>query len=148
MMAMTGPFPCLTLQTMTKKQQYTIRELEWEDIEEEYYVAVGIKPHVEYRVFSQDPKNALVPGTNWFWGFVEGAIYPCDSIEDGKAKAQEHYNKLMEQGLEPIEDNSEHLKAESMMTSIKNDEEDEGPKADEDHGCKFCSHLSVCVCEY
>ena len=83
---------------MTKKQYYTIRELEWEKRGRDQWIAQI--PYGYYGV-----SEGLLHSCRW-WLVIGDCPYPmkeADSLEDTKAKAQEHWNNLLEQVLEKQE---------------------------------------------
>lgn len=78
-------------ETMTT---YTIKPLEWIDFDKKTF-------------FSAD----TLTGSYWVneheWGWIEGDYYsdlfPCTSIEDGRAQAEAHWQKRLSKVLVPVE---------------------------------------------
>jgi len=81
------------------KQKFTINKLNWEEvIEGEYYAADT--PWGDYEIRDFTPWGGAIERGQLNWGFKHREIADCDSVEDGKRQAEEHYKKYITESTE------------------------------------------------
>lgn len=95
------------------EQLYRIKPLEWEGNDPKLegdkvrVTTIFGSMYVGYTMLPHEGEYYL-PGEHWVWGYCfdeyyDEAEHDCDSLEDGKAKAEAHYRERLLAALEPVE---------------------------------------------